>query len=349
MRSSFARIGLVTVLALGVVVLLPEREAEARRGPRAAHVRGGHRGHGYPAAARHYRPGYGRPAAHRGWGVRRGPVVRYRGAPRWHVYAPPPPPIYYPVPRVRVVIPAPPVVVVPAPRVYRYVPAEPAPEEHFHEHEYEQQPGALEGAPEEGYEGGYEEYDEGQPGEQAPDGGWEQPAPLPEEPDPHWGPEPTTPAPTGPATPPPTSGADVLTAAELQRIEGEILGLVNAERTKRGLEPLSPEPRLGWAAAQHSGEMYSLDYFAHESPVEGNQSFTDRMGKAGLKDFGSAAENIVMAGNSPEVARRLVQMWLDSPAHLENILRPEFRFTGVGVFGDGEKVYATQLFASDVD
>ena len=56
-----------------------------------------------------------------------------------------------------------------------------------------------------------------------------------------------------------------------------------------------------------------------------------------------------MSGHGPDVAQRLVQLWLDSPGHLENIVRPEFQMTGVGVFGDGERVYATQLFASGLD
>jgi len=291
--------------------------------------------------------------------------VRYRAARPW-VWAPPPPPVYYspgvrvyvPGPRV-VVVPPPPVVVRPAPPVYEYeeqpleqAPAETEPEEHFHEHFYDQP--APQRAPDQPQEEGYEEYDDSGEGldtwpgpDAAPEQGWDQPAPA--APEPQWGPQPNA-APTGPARAPAPAeaGPDVLTSTEIQRIENEILSLVNAERTRRGLEPLAPEARLGRAAAQHSGEMYSLDYFAHESPVAGNTSFTDRMSNAGLKEFGSAAENIVMAGNTPDVAKRLVQLWLDSPGHLENILRPEFRLTGVGVFGDGEKVYATQLFASDV-
>jgi uncharacterized protein YkwD len=246
-----------------------------------------------------------------------------------------------------VVVPTPPVVVRPAPPVYRYeqAPAEPEPEEHFHEHFYDQP--APQG---EGWEDEADEYDDAEDGydtwpgldgapQETPDDGWEAPAPEPQ-----WGPRPGN----TPATPAaPTAAPDVLTSTEIRRIEGEILALVNAERARRGIPALAPEARLARAAAQHSGEMYRLDYFAHESPVAGNKSFTDRMTNAGLKDFGSAAENIVMANHGADVARRLVQLWLDSPGHLENILRPEFRLTGVGVFGDGERVYATQLFASD--
>jgi len=39
-----------------------------------------------------------------------------------------------------------------------------------------------------------------------------------------------------------------------------------------------------------------------------------------------------------------VQGWMDSPGHRENILRPEYRETGIGVWRTGNTYYFTQLF-----
>jgi len=41
-----------------------------------------------------------------------------------------------------------------------------------------------------------------------------------------------------------------------------------------------------------------------------------------------------------------VQMWMDSPGHRANILKPEFEFSGIGVYGSGSSFHATQVFSS---
>ena len=63
-----------------------------------------------------------------------------------------------------------------------------------------------------------------------------------------------------------------------------------------------------------------------------------------MKRYGRAGENIAMSTSA--TAADFVKMWMDSPGHRENILRAQFRYTGLGVYGDGEAFYATQVFSS---
>ncbi|MBM4371047.1 MAG: CAP domain-containing protein [Deltaproteobacteria bacterium] len=127
-------------------------------------------------------------------------------------------------------------------------------------------------------------------------------------------------------------------------LEGRIVELINQERAAQGLQPVENEPRLAAAARQHSQEMNDLEYFSHQSPTEEYGTLSRRLGKAGMKSWGWAGENIAMSTSAK--AEDFVQMWMDSPGHRENILRPQFRYTGIGVYGDGERFYATQVFSS---
>ena len=127
-------------------------------------------------------------------------------------------------------------------------------------------------------------------------------------------------------------------------METQIADLINEERAAQGLKPLTTDPRLVNAARQHSREMNDLEYFSHQSPNEEFGTLTRRLGKAGMKRYGWAGENIAMSSSASP--RDFVKMWMDSPGHRENILRAQFQFTGIGVYGDGETFYATQVFSS---
>jgi uncharacterized protein YkwD len=43
----------------------------------------------------------------------------------------------------------------------------------------------------------------------------------------------------------------------------------------------------------------------------------------------------------------IVRAWMRSPAHRENLLDPQYRFTGVGVVVSGPETFFTQDFAQD--
>jgi len=175
-----------------------------------------------------------------------------------------------------------------------------------------------------------------------PFGGNNAPAPAPAPPAP--APKAANPAPPLPA--PDVKG--ILGDAKTGAIAAEVLRLVNIERSKRKLPQLGNNIRLSTASWLHSQEMYVKRYFSHESPTKGRKQFTDRIRNAGVVGHGAAGENIAMTHVSRDVAKRLVKMWMDSPGHRANILHKDFRFSGLGIYGDGDYIYATQVFTQKV-
>jgi uncharacterized protein YkwD len=120
--------------------------------------------------------------------------------------------------------------------------------------------------------------------------------------------------------------------------ERQLFGLVNEERTQRGLDALVWDERLLPVARAHSREMFTLKYFSHESPISGSPF--DRLKDAQIT-YSRAGENLAYA-QSITVAHRAL---MDSPGHRENVLRPEFTRIGIGVISAG--IYGrmvTQLF-----
>ncbi|MEZ0266396.1 MAG: CAP domain-containing protein [Phycisphaerae bacterium] len=103
------------------------------------------------------------------------------------------------------------------------------------------------------------------------------------------------------------------------------LRFVNKYREAIGLLPLEADPRLVQAARRHSKSMVDRNFFAHESPVAGNASPTDRVKNAGYP--GGAGENIAYGPTSGEAT---FWMWFDSPGHHKNMAGEGYTQLGVG-------------------
>lgn len=111
-------------------------------------------------------------------------------------------------------------------------------------------------------------------------------------------------------------------------LEARMLEMVNAERAKRGLEPLKPDPQLVEVARGHSRDMFGRGYFSHVSPEGG--TLAERMRKGDARYF-LAGENLALAPTLDMAHQGL----MDSPGHRANILRPQFGRLGVGVLDGG--------------
>lgn len=109
-----------------------------------------------------------------------------------------------------------------------------------------------------------------------------------------------------------------------RRTEDKVVALVNAERTKRGLCPLTTDERLRSSARLHSADMARRGYFAHQGPR--SPSPIDRMLSQGVENPGG--ENIAAGQETPA---SVVAAWMRSIPHRKNILRAEFRTIGVGL------------------
>lgn len=110
--------------------------------------------------------------------------------------------------------------------------------------------------------------------------------------------------------------------------EQEMVGLVNQERTTRGIKPLVEDNKLRAVARAHSEDMFRRGYFSHVDP-DGHDPFW-RMTEAGI-NFTAAGENLAYA---PDVTLAFNGL-MNSPGHRANILNPDYGKIGVGVIDGG--------------
>lgn len=146
---------------------------------------------------------------------------------------------------------------------------------------------------------------------------------------------------------PPTPGTSAVDG-DFQAVEARVMQLVNQIRAAHGLSPLQHETRLQQAAIYHAEEMYRLEYVGHDSPVDAHHELPDRLSASGIYDYGVAGENLALTPDSADLALELIRMWMASSAHRAGILAPEYSFTGVGVYGAGDRVLAVQVFTSRI-
>jgi uncharacterized protein YkwD len=117
-------------------------------------------------------------------------------------------------------------------------------------------------------------------------------------------------------------------AASIDALDAGVLTRLNEIRTAHGLAPLRPNAALANAALAHSAEMVADGYFAHDSPD--GSPFWKRLARYTHGGGGwSAGENLLWSSPGLDAARAL-QLWMASPEHRENILRPGWREIGIG-------------------
>lgn len=108
---------------------------------------------------------------------------------------------------------------------------------------------------------------------------------------------------------------------------GQGLFVANQVRQRYALPPLRQDPVLAAVAQAQAEDMLRRHYFDHRSP-EGVNPF-QRMQRAGIS-FRAAAENIAMGVND---ARRVFDLWLQSPGHRHNLLNKVYGRHGIGYAG----------------
>lgn len=104
---------------------------------------------------------------------------------------------------------------------------------------------------------------------------------------------------------------------------------LNEARSLFGLRPLRLDEQLSLAATDHSKDMASLGFFAHQSPVPGKKSSADRARRAGFKHRCSG-ENIFVGSSSPAAA---YQAWFASDGHRFIMFAQNPNLIGVGPHG----------------
>jgi uncharacterized protein YkwD len=155
---------------------------------------------------------------------------------------------------------------------------------------------------------------------------------------------PVTTAPPPPTAPPLTASAlptaTKATAYAYAGFEDKVLALTNEQRGKQGCPALRRDAKLVKAARAHSKDMAAHKYFDHTGLDKSSPGI--RMDRAGYDADSGWAENIAYGFPTPEA---VMNKWMNSPGHRQNILDCGLKALGVGVAKAADNsLYWTQDF-----
>lgn len=148
-----------------------------------------------------------------------------------------------------------------------------------------------------------------------------------------------------------TNAISAVTVDNGSPMEEEVLKLVNEVRSKGTtcggeykppVSPLEWNDQLANAARDHSRDMADKNYFSHTS-LDG-RTFVTRIANAGYTPYRALGENIAAGYNTAE---SVMNGWMNSPGHCNNIMSANFKDLGVGYAynsGSTYKYYWTQDF-----
>lgn len=142
-------------------------------------------------------------------------------------------------------------------------------------------------------------------------------------------------------TPPPLRVENNEDGSLLSR--GGIFRWTNVQREENGLDSLLENTQLNYAAVEKLNDMFNGQYFAHVSPDElGVNHWVSRAGY----EYLVVGENLALGNFDGD--EDLVQAWMDSPGHRENILNEKYTEIGIaageGIFEGEETWLAVQVF-----
>jgi len=145
------------------------------------------------------------------------------------------------------------------------------------------------------------------------------------------------------ATPPPLRAGSAEQGGQLS-INGVLLA-TNEERTDNGAAALRLNSVLNQAAHNKLQDMFAQQYFDHVSPQgKGPADVVDATGYSYIR----VGENLALGNFGSD--QELVQAWMDSPGHRENILTRGYSEIGIavgqGMFENKQTWIAVQTFGT---
>ena len=147
------------------------------------------------------------------------------------------------------------------------------------------------------------------------------------------------PAPAPVPAPAPAPAAAAQAPAPAGDDGSRVLALVNEARAGAGCGAVTADAGLTGVSRAHSAAMRDQDFFGH-TDLAGRSPFV-RAEQAGVTN--ARAENIA---RGQQDAAAVVQAWLDSPGHRQNILNCEHRTMGLGVATGSGGPWWTQMFGA---
>jgi uncharacterized protein YkwD len=133
----------------------------------------------------------------------------------------------------------------------------------------------------------------------------------------------------------------------LPKVEDLVFEMTNQARRAKGLPPFIQDAELTQVARAFSDDMLVRRFFDHTTPD--GVTFDERIADRYPHRVRIMGENIWYAsgynvGKIRQVAKEIVDDWMSSPGHRENILDPKFTHLGVGVSARNHTIRATQEF-----
>lgn len=123
----------------------------------------------------------------------------------------------------------------------------------------------------------------------------------------------------------------VVGQASVQALRVAVVCLINDQRTSRHLPELHASKLLDHSAQDWTNAMVSSDVFSHGA------NFAGRISAAGYV-WRSAGENIATGFQTP---RGVVNAWMASTGHCQNILNPTYGNVGTGASARAVRGWAT--------
>jgi len=121
------------------------------------------------------------------------------------------------------------------------------------------------------------------------------------------------------------SSMQALEPGRLEITRETVLAAMNRYREAQNLSPLRADERLNLAAEDRMREMVEIGYWSHESP-DGRSPFF-WLALRGYR-FGYAGENLAKSFETAEV---LVDSWMESKGHRENIMSANYVDCGIAI------------------
>lgn len=137
--------------------------------------------------------------------------------------------------------------------------------------------------------------------------------------------------------------APVSAGSRIAAAENYVAQKINEIRSDHGLAPLGISGKLRTAARRQSADMAANNFLGHvDSRGNGLQA---RLAKAGVTGWSAIGENVGQSMGSRNNSDVIIEGWMKSPHHRDNILNGSFVSTGIGaaVAPDGT-LYLTQVF-----
>lgn len=129
------------------------------------------------------------------------------------------------------------------------------------------------------------------------------------------------------------------------QVTSEILNLVNAERTRLGLNQLYINTALIQASQRHSNDMAQGEFLSHTGS-DGSE-FWERMSDAGYA-MTTGAENVQSRNDLS--ASEAFDLWWNSPTHNANMVNPDYTEIGIAYAqSPSGAYYFTMLLANRAD